>query len=148
MQPIRPRQHLKENKTLAKTKLIMNSTSNTPSLSQNIRKFIIISMMLFVSSSAVFAGPGNTTRQKSKLANRVKKMVENVNPANNITLSGEAVVFFSVDDKGQVQLKGVFGTNDALIDHVETALDGELIKIDNLDPEQEYQVRLKYQDLR
>ncbi len=126
----------------------MNSNSHTKSLSQNIRKFIIISMMMFVSFSAVLAGPGNTTRQKSKLANRVKKMIENVNPANATPLSGEAVVFFTVDNKGQIQVKGVFGTNDDLIDHVETALDGELIKVDHLDPEQEYQVRLKYQDLR
>lgn len=126
----------------------MNSNSNIKSPSQNIRKFIIITMMMFVSFSAVLAGPGNTTRQKSKLANRVKKMVENVNPANSLTLTGEAVVFFTVDNKGQVQVKGVFGTNDDLIEHIETALDGELIKVDHLDSEQEYQVRLKYQDLR
>lgn len=126
----------------------MNSNSNINTLSQNVRKFIIVSMMMFVSFSAVLAGPGNTTRQKSKLSSRVKKMVENVNPANATTLSGEAVVFFSVDEKGQVQVKGVFGTNDDLIDHVETALDGQLIKVNNIDPEQEYQVRLKYKDLR
>lgn len=126
----------------------MNTSLNTRNLKNSLRKFIIISMMLFFSVALVQAGPGGTNKQKSRLASRVKKMVENVDATQTATLTGEAVVFFHVNEKGQVMVKGVFGTNDELIDHVETSLHGELIKMDGLDPEQEYQVKLKYEDLR
>ncbi|MEM0998080.1 MAG: hypothetical protein AAGN35_13415 [Bacteroidota bacterium] len=123
----------------------MNTTQN---IRKTYRRFIVLPLMLLLTVMMVQAGPGSTNKQKSRLTSKVKKMVENVDASNKATLTGEAVVFFRVNEKGQVMVKGVFGTNDDLIEHVETSLHGELIKMDGLDPEQEYQVKLRYEDLR
>lgn len=105
-------------------------------------------MMLVASFSMSVAGPGGTNKVKSRLTTKVKRIVANAEVAEAGSISGDAVVFFRMDEEGRIKVKGVFGTNDGLIEHVEKSLEGEAVSIPGLSPDEEFQIRLKYVDLR
>lgn len=100
--------------------------------------------MLFSFGFAHAVSGGN--RAKHKLAGQVRNLVSKTAPAK--TLQGEAVVFFTVDQENYIHVKGVFGTNGALIRHIEDSLKGKQIVPKGLEAGEEFQIKLKFNDLR
>ena len=93
-----------------------------------------------------FAGAGFG---RNKVQNKLSKQVRDFVAKSGMTreLQGEAVVFFTVDAQQYIRVKGVFGTNGMLIRHIEDALRGKQVPIKGLEAGEEFQTKLKFNDL-
>lgn len=106
---------------------------------------LFAAMALLLTFSFTFAGPG-AAKAKNKLGTQIQRLVSN--PDMEAELNGEAVVFFTVDEDKFVHVKGVFGTNDDLMDHIEESLKGKRVDVKGLEQGEEFQVKVKFTDLR
>lgn len=111
----------------------------------NILRTLFAAMAMLLSFSFTFAGPG-AAKAKNKLGTQIHKLV--ANPDMDAELNGEAVVFFTVDEDQFVHVKGVFGTNNNLITHIEESLKDKRVDIRGLEQGEEFQVKVKFTDLR
>ena len=87
------------------------------------------------------------TKQQHSLASEVREHIGTPPASLRINLDGEAEVFFTVSDKGTIELKGVFSTSDALTTYVEDRLEGARVTTTD-DISQTYRVKFKMIDLR
>lgn len=127
-------------------KTTQNNSTLRNSRGQSVRKFFALMLFAVAGFSFAMAGPGS--KAKNKLTKQIKNLIEYPESGNKVNLDGEAVIFFSLGDKDEIHVKGVFGTNEDLITHVENALEGQIIDGSGLNDNEEYQIRLKFNDLR
>lgn len=123
---------------------------------KNILKTFALSLMLTLSFAVAYAGGSNEkkvsskaeaakTEAKAEVRNEIHKLI-NINRATDADLDGEAVITFQVDKNEMVHVKGVFGTNDALINHLEYSLDGAYIDASNAIEGENYTLRVRFTD--
>lgn len=109
------------------------------------RRFFLAALALMLSFGMALAGPG-ATKAKNKLASQIRGLVSS--PDSPALLSGEAIVFFTVDEEQFIHVKGIFGTNDDLIQHIEESLKDHRVDLKGIETNEEFQVKLKFNDLR
>ena len=110
-----------------------------------IRNTALAALAFMVAFGPAYAGPG-TTKAKNKLARQIQRLVDS--PETASTLSGEAVVFFTLYHERFIQVNGVFGNNPELLQHIEDSLTDQQVNLRGLEPGEEFQVKLKFNDLR
>ena len=113
-------------------------------MTKSFKNFALAVALTFASFGAAFAGPGG--KKAKSLSNQIHELI--AYPEVKAELSGEAVIFFTVKEDESIEVKGVFGTNEELIDHIETALKDKSVELNGLDASNEFQVKVKFSDYR
>lgn len=117
---------------------------------KNFKTFALAIALMTTFTISAFAGNDNVNKEavgKSHLQTQVVKLIQETNK-DMTSLDGQALVTFSVDADRNIHVKGVFGTNEVLIDHVTAQLEGASVQARDSQIGKEYKLKVNFQDLR
>lgn len=117
-----------------------------------LRPFTIALMLLLTACMSVNAvpthGPDDDEKAKNKLRKTIVTMIQEIGYPDSPDLNGQAVLTFYLNADSQIAVKGVYGTNMALLDHIRYTLDGAFIEATDKQLGKEYTLKIKFEDLR
>ncbi len=110
----------------------------------SLKSVALFALLTLATFGITFAGPGGKKAQS--VSNQIHEMI--AYPEVKVDLTGEALLVFTVNEDSEIKVKGVFGTNDELIHHIETTLKDKSVDLNGLENDGEFQVKIKFNDIR
>ena len=111
---------------------------------KNTSRIIALTLLFGLTISTAFARPEGK-KATTELQRNIQELI--AHPEMKADLTGEAVIYFSLDEEGDINVKGVMGTNEALIEHIETSLRNQTLDVP-VAVDQNFRVKVQFSDIR